>query len=349
VRRASQADLTEKSSTLVVPPPGVPVPEIYTFLNCSDLSPNGSVEIICPPSAPEAWRKRLAVLAAIDQNKAALREILSFADLSGADLRDVRVSAELGQVDLSHASLEDADLSLAVMNNVSMVGTSLRKANLHSIHMTGAKLHSARFDGANLASARLIGSHFNNSFLREADLSRVLADKVDFSESDLSGANMKLGSFEGCCFDGAVLTGANTDGAWFDGSTFKGAILTGLDFSRAHWNGAVIEGAIIDPQDHFETPIIPDIHRAIYEVVRVPGAFNMGTWHTCETTHCRAGWTVTLAGEAGAALEDKLGTSTAATLIYLASDPSLTRIPDFHASDDEAMADMKRLAEIPLT
>jgi uncharacterized protein YjbI with pentapeptide repeats len=116
------------------------------------------------------WRKRLAVLAAINQNKAALREILNFADLSGADLRDVRVSAELGKVDLSHASLDDADLSLAVMNNVSMVGTSLRKANLHSIHMTGAKLHSARFDSANLASARLIGSHFNNSFLRESPI-----------------------------------------------------------------------------------------------------------------------------------------------------------------------------------
>ena len=70
----------------------------------------------------------------------------------------------------------------------------------------------------------------------------------------------------------------------------------------------------------------------------------MRTWHSCETTHCRAGWAVTLAGKAGAELEDQLGTATAATLIYLASDPDLERIPDFHASDDEAMADMKRLA-----
>jgi hypothetical protein len=31
-------------------------------------------------------------------------------------------------------------------------------------------------------------------------------------------------------------------------------------------------------------------------------------------------------------------------LIYLASDPQLNRIPDFFASDEDAMADMKRLA-----
>jgi hypothetical protein len=30
--------------------------------------------------------------------------------------------------------------------------------------------------------------------------------------------------------------------------------------------------------------------------------------------------------------------------IYLASDPQLNRIPDFFASDEDAMADMKRLA-----
>ena len=72
----------------------------------------------------------------------------------------------------------------------------------------------------------------------------------------------------------------------------------------------------------------------------------MGSWHKCETTHCRAGWVTTLAGEAGAAMEYCLGTSAAAALIYLKSDPSLERIPDFHCENDEALADMKRLAEM---
>jgi hypothetical protein len=33
----------------------------------------------------------------------------------------------------------------------------------------------------------------------------------------------------------------------------------------------------------------------------------MNTWHTCETTHCIAGWAVHLAGDEGKALEEKHG------------------------------------------
>ena len=72
----------------------------------------------------------------------------------------------------------------------------------------------------------------------------------------------------------------------------------------------------------------------------------MREWHTCETTHCRAGWVTVLAGEGGKALEDTYGTAAAAALIYQASDPTLERIPDFYTTNDEAMADMKRLAEM---
>ena len=71
----------------------------------------------------------------------------------------------------------------------------------------------------------------------------------------------------------------------------------------------------------------------------------MGDWHTCDTTHCRAGWVVTLAGEEGKALEEKIGTPAAATLIYLKSDPKIERVPDFYCGNDDALADMKRLAE----
>ena len=72
----------------------------------------------------------------------------------------------------------------------------------------------------------------------------------------------------------------------------------------------------------------------------------MGSWHTCETTHCRAGWVVTLAGEGGKALEWAMGTPAAAALIYLASDPKIEKIPDFYADNSDALADMKRLAEL---
>ena len=69
----------------------------------------------------------------------------------------------------------------------------------------------------------------------------------------------------------------------------------------------------------------------------------MGNWH-CGTTHCRAGWVVTLAGKAGKALEDSTSTPFAAMQIYRASDPTW-RMSDFFATKEEALADMKRLAE----
>ena len=37
------------------------------------------------------------------------------------------------------------------------------------------------------------------------------------------------------------------------------------------------------------------------------GALNMGDWHTCETTHCIAGWAVHQAGNAGYLLEQIMG------------------------------------------
>ena len=70
----------------------------------------------------------------------------------------------------------------------------------------------------------------------------------------------------------------------------------------------------------------------------------MKDWHTCETTHCRAGWVVTLAGEGGRALEWAYGTPAAAAIIYMASDPDLEKIPDFYCDNETALEDMKRLA-----
>jgi len=72
----------------------------------------------------------------------------------------------------------------------------------------------------------------------------------------------------------------------------------------------------------------------------------MSTWHSCETTHCRAGWVVHLAAEAGKALERFHDTPLAALLIYHASSPDLLVSPTrFYEDNETAMADMRRLAE----
>ena len=71
-------------------------------------------------------------------------------------------------------------------------------------------------------------------------------------------------------------------------------------------------------------------------------SLEMGTWHSCETTHRRAGLSIHLAGDAGYALEKELGPERAGRAIYLAS---TGRAPDFFASNEAAMADIRRCAE----
>jgi hypothetical protein len=70
----------------------------------------------------------------------------------------------------------------------------------------------------------------------------------------------------------------------------------------------------------------------------------MADVHTCETTHCRAGWIVTLAGDAGKKLESHFNWELAAMLIYRESGSPINPAR-FYDSDQDAMADMKRLAE----
>jgi hypothetical protein len=93
-------------------------------------------------------------------------------------------------------------------------------------------------------------------------------------------------------------------------------------------------------------PVIPNIHKAVYGAASKPEALEMSTWHTCQNTHCRAGWVVTLAGKAGKELEEHFDTLLAAMKICDASAPGFKINPcRFFDLNDDALADMKRLAE----
>jgi hypothetical protein len=92
-------------------------------------------------------------------------------------------------------------------------------------------------------------------------------------------------------------------------------------------------------------PVIADIHKAVYAAASSPRALDMGYWHTCDTTHCRAGWVTTLAGPPGKQLEDRFGPLLAAMMIYDASDPNYKINPcRFFDSNEAALEDMRELA-----
>jgi hypothetical protein len=98
-------------------------------------------------------------------------------------------------------------------------------------------------------------------------------------------------------------------------------------------------------KNEFKAPVIADIHKKIFEAVSVPKALEMSSFHICETIHCRAGWVIHLAGKEGYELEKKTSSVFAAMQIYKASG-YLINPCRFFDSNAEALADMKKLAEV---
>ena len=152
--------------------------------------------------------------------------------------------------------------------------------------------------------------------LSGADLSGARHDDADLRDANLRDADLS----------DADLSCANLSRADLSGVDFSGANLLGADFSDV------------------DVPVIPDIDATILAAIEVPGAaLEMARWHTCETTHCRAGWAVHLAGEAGYALEKRLGPSAAGALIYAASGSH--PVPEWGATDEDALEDLRLRAQ----
>jgi hypothetical protein len=68
-----------------------------------------------------------------------------------------------------------------------------------------------------------------------------------------------------------------------------------------------------------------------------PDALKMDTWHTCETTHCLAGWAVHLSGAAGKALEAVTSPSVAGAILA----PSLAHL--FYVGNEEALEALPKI------
>ena len=232
------------------------------------------------------------------------------ADLQGANLLGANLlGANLIRADFWGANLQGAYLWDAKLQGAGFWGAILRDASLQYADLEGANLTDADLMRANLTNAKL-----QDANLADANLIRANLADAGLMRADLTGANL-----EGADLTDADLTDAGLDGAWFSLAKLKGAKLP------------------------YDAPVVPNIHKKLAPVVN-KDSFDMGEWH-CETTHCRAGWVVTLAGKPGRDLEEKIGTDAAAALIYMASDPELEQIPNWYADNDDALADIQAMAE----
>lgn len=93
-------------------------------------------------------------------------------------------------------------------------------------------------------------------------------------------------------------------------------------------------------------PVVYSIHTQVYQEASQPDALQMDGWHKCNTTHCRAGWVVILAGKKGKELETRIGSESAALMIYHASSKLYVNPKQFYVGNEAALADMKRMADL---
>jgi uncharacterized protein YjbI with pentapeptide repeats len=254
---------------------------------------------------------------------------LSCTILAGTNL----ASADLSGTDLSGTNLAGTNLAGTNLTGANLTGADLTGADLTGAVLTDADLSDADLSGANLSCANLYGAYLIYANLSGAYLSRANLSHANLYGADLAGANLSRANLAGADLSDANLTGADLSGANLTGADLSGAVLSGACLS-----GVVLGGV--------EVPVIPNIHQVVAAAVNNDlSKFGMASWHSeCGTAHCRGGWVITLAGDLGRKLETEIGTSAAAAFIYTKSDPNLGGVPDFHVTNNEALADINHLA-----
>ena len=113
---------------------------------------------------------------------------------------------------------------------------------------------------------------------------------------------------------------------------------------RAYLSDANLRGA---KSGKLKIPAVKNLHSKMLKVIESgKGVLDMRSWHTCKTTHCRAGWAITLAGKRGLELEKQCGSSLAGALITIASSPKLDRVPNFYDTNDGALESIRAAAKL---
>jgi hypothetical protein len=92
----------------------------------------------------------------------------------------------------------------------------------------------------------------------------------------------------------------------------------------------------------FEQPSAKIAAARLVEVARralaTPKSLKMDYWHSCNTSHCIAGWAIHLAGEEGYTLERKVGPSNAGLVLLGVEAAGM-----FLLSDEEARSRLQKI------
>jgi hypothetical protein len=156
------------------------------------------------------------------------------------------------------------------------------------------RLHALWLDGnAEGAQANLCGADLRGADFRDADFRYANLRDADFRYADLRDADFRYADLSEADLRDADLRGADFRYANLRDADFRYADLRYADFRYADLRYA-------DFRDALGIPIAEDAPARLLAVAHAalaaPDALEMGTWHTCETTHCICGWAEHLGG-----------------------------------------------------
>ncbi|MCI0624184.1 MAG: pentapeptide repeat-containing protein [Acidobacteria bacterium] len=198
-----------------------------------------------------------AILERIKNGESLERAELRDLDLNQATLENVRLSrSDLEGANFEGANLRHADLSCASLREAYMAGADLERANLQK-----ANLESCNLDGANLQFADLRHANLGEATFERANLkgARLSYAQIDFA--DLGGALLTGAQLDGACLHQAYLGGAdltnadlqhiritesNLEDAKLAGANLMEAVLTHVLSEGVDFTGACLRGAVFD-------------------------------------------------------------------------------------------------------
>jgi hypothetical protein len=171
----------------------------------------------------------------------------------------------------------------------------------------------------------------------------ALAD-AHLAVDDLEDADLRYADLRKADLRSAYLVGADLRYTNLRGANLRKADLRKANLRYADLEGAFLKGALVD----LSIPVVPMLHtQMLARIEALPESFDMSCWHSvsaCGTTHCRAGFAIDLAGQAGYELESRVGSAVAGALITQVSCPWLDQVPDWVANNKGALADIRACA-----
>ncbi len=119
-------------------------------------------------------------------------EIKTMPVFAGADMRDVRMIADLPRANLAGADLTRARIGVDIRNQgMGQMRTDLSGADLSGVDFSGADLNRSLMSFAKLAGSNLRGANLFRVKLEGADLTGADVTDADFSEADLDGTILR--------------------------------------------------------------------------------------------------------------------------------------------------------------